>query len=147
MEARARNSILDFELIDVACITFFIRKSLVASLKALCARILFFRFVHIVFFCHLNSFSPSFSLFFLFCVCARPLSLTKAFLPPLTTRLLCLVVAIPLVLWLFMCVGVCVHGKMCRYSDKCSANIRKTVTTSRAVITWKTEIDDHCDIK
>ena len=37
------------------------------------------------------------TMIFSFCVFARPLSLTKAFLPPLSTRRLCLVVAIPLV--------------------------------------------------
>jgi len=66
---------------------------------------LFLRFVNIDFF-----------LTIFFGVCAR--SLTKAFLPPLSTRLLCLVVSIPLVCCLYMCACVCVplyvHVKMCR---------------------------------
>ena len=44
----------------------------------------------------------------IFFVCARLLSLTTAFLPPLPTRLLCLVVVIPLVCWSYMCACVCV---------------------------------------
>jgi hypothetical protein len=36
------------------------------------------------------------------------LSLKKAFSPPLSTRLLCLVVALSLVCWLYMCAYVCV---------------------------------------
>jgi len=36
----------------------------------------------------------------------------KAFLPPPSTRLLCLVVSIPLVCWLYMCACVCV--KQCQ---------------------------------
>jgi len=51
-------------------------------------------------------------------MCARPLSLTKAPLQSLSTKLLCLVVAIPLVCGLYMCACVCVplyaHMKMCR---------------------------------
>ena len=54
-------------------------------------------------------------LFSLFCVCAI-LFLTKAFLPPLSTRLLCLVVVIPLACWLCICacvyVPLYVHVKM-----------------------------------
>jgi len=34
-----------------------------------------------------------------------------------------------------VCVPLYVHVKMCRYSDKYLANISKTVTTSRAVLT------------
>ena len=96
-------------MIDWCDFYYFVRNGLVALLEALCARILFFRFVN-------TSFVWQF--FFLFCVCARPLSLTKALLPPLSTRLLCLVVATPLVCWLYMCVCVCVplyvHTKMYR---------------------------------
>ena len=54
---------------------------------------------------------------FFFCVCVCKVS-NRAFLPPLSTRLLCLVVSIPLVCWLYMCACVCVplyvHVKMCR---------------------------------
>jgi len=53
-------------------------------LEALCARMFALRFVNI-------GFVSEFFLFLFLCVCA------KAFLPPLSTRLLCLVVAIPLV--------------------------------------------------
>jgi len=85
---------------------YFERNSLVTLLEAQCARILFFRFVNIGFF------------LILFFVCARPLSLKKAFLPPLSTRLLCLIVTIPLVCWLYMCACVCVplymNVKVCR---------------------------------
>ena len=95
---------LESKAADWCCFYYFIRSSLVALLEALCARILFSRFVYI-----------GFSWYFF--VCARPLSLRKAVLPPLSTRLLCLVVAIPLVCWLYMCVSVCVplyvHMKMC----------------------------------
>jgi len=53
-----------------------------------------------------------------FLVCARPLSLTKDFLPPISTRLLCLVVTILLVCWPYMCAYVCVplyvFVKMCK---------------------------------
>jgi len=52
-----------------------------------------------------------------FCVC-KVSNKAAAFLPPLSTRLLRLVVAIPLVCWLYMCACVCVplyvHTKMCR---------------------------------
>jgi len=58
-------------------------------------------------------FFPFFSFFL--CVCKVS---NKAFLPPLSTRLLRLVVAIPLVCWLYKCACVCVplyvHVKMCR---------------------------------
>ena len=50
------------------------------------------------------------------CVCVQVSN--KAFLPPLSTRLLCLVVSIPPVCWLYICACVCVplyvHVKMCR---------------------------------
>jgi len=42
-----------------------------------------------------------------FCVCVCNVS-NKASLPPLSTRLLCLVVAIPLVCRLYICACVCV---------------------------------------
>ena len=77
------------------------RQSLVALLQALCARIFFFQ-VRGFFLTHFPLPPPA------SCVCARPLSLTEAFLPPLATRLLCLVVATPLVRWLYMCACVCV---------------------------------------
>jgi len=80
---------------DWGCFYYFVRNSLVALLEALCARIFFFRFVNIGFVLT----------FFFFCVCKVS---NKAFLPPLPTRLLCLVVAIPLVCWLYMCACVCV---------------------------------------
>jgi len=51
------------------------------------------------------------------CVCVCKVS-NKALLPPLSTRLLCLVVAISLVYRLYMCTCVCVplyvHVKICR---------------------------------
>jgi len=87
---------------DWCCFYYFVRNSLVALLEALCTRI---RFVNIGFFLT----------FFLVCVCKVS---NKAFLPPLSTRLLCLVVSIPLVCWVYMCACVCVplyvHVKMCR---------------------------------
>ena len=93
--------------IDWCCFHYFVRNSLVALLEALCARIVFFSFVNIWI-----SFFPWH--FFVF-VCKVS---NKAFHVPLTTRLLCLVVAIPLVCWLYMCACVCVplyvHVKMCR---------------------------------
>jgi len=79
------------------CFYCFVKNSLVAFLEALCARILFFRSVNVGFSWH-HDFPPS-PFFFLR---ARPLSLTKDFLLPLSTRLLCLVIAIPLVCWLYM---------------------------------------------
>ena len=108
---------------DWCCFYYFVRNSLIALLEY-SSRISFFRFLNIEFF--LN--------FFLVCKVSN-----KASLPPLSTRLLCLVVAIPLVGWLYMCarvcVPLCVHMKMCRWSDKYLANISITVTTSRAVLT------------
>jgi len=66
-----------------------VRNSLVALLEAVYTRISFkireYRFFSEICFSAL------------FCVCEMPLSLTKAFLLPLSTRLLCLVVAISLV--------------------------------------------------
>ena len=92
-----------FTKIDWCCFYYFVRNSLVALLEALCARILFFRIVN--------------QLFLTFFVCVCKVS-NKAFLPPLSTRLLRLVVAIPLVCWLYMCACVCVplyvHVKMRR---------------------------------
>jgi len=90
-------------LIDWCCFYYFIRISLWALLKALCARIF-----------PLDSWISVFSEFCFWCVCKVS---NKAFLPPLSTRILCLVVVIPLVCWLYMCVRVCVplyvHVKMC----------------------------------
>ena len=82
---------------------YFLRHSLIALLEALFARI----------FLDLRYRCAEFFYFF------RPgLSLTKPLPPLLPTRLLCLVVAIPLVCWLYMCACVCVplyvHVKMCR---------------------------------
>ena len=89
--------------IDWCCLHYFVTNSRVAFLEALCARIFFFRFVNISFF------------WFFFCVCKVS---NKDFLPPLSDRLLCLVVSIPLVCWLCMCACVCVplyvHVEMCR---------------------------------
>ena len=102
---RVYNLVVILWLIDWCCCYYFVKDSLVALLETLCVRIFFFSFVNIVFFsCH----------FFFWCA----KSLTKAFLPPLLTRLLCLVVAIPLVCWLYMCACMCVplyvHVKICR---------------------------------
>ena len=93
--------------IDWCCFYYLVRNSLVALLEALCARIFSFRFVNI-------GFVPE---FLCVCVCVCKVS-RKALLPPLSTRILCLVVSIPLVCWLYMCACVCVplyvHVKMCR---------------------------------
>jgi hypothetical protein len=75
-----------FSLFDRCCFYYFVRNSLVALLAALCARIFSFKFVNIGFF--LTHF------FLCMCVCKV---FNKAFLPPLSTRLLCPVVSIPLV--------------------------------------------------
>ena len=79
-----------------------------ALLEALCARICSVGFVNI-------SFVSEICFFVYLCVCKVS---HKAFLLPLSTRLLCLVVSIPLVCWLYMCACVCVplyvHVKMCR---------------------------------
>ena len=108
---------------DWCCFYCFLRNSLVALLEALFARI----------FLDLRYRCAEIFLFFLL-----GLSPTKPLPPLLPTRLLCLVVAIPLVCWLYMCAYVCVplyvHVKMCRWSDKYLADISKTVTTSRAVL-------------
>ena len=86
--------------IDWCCFHYFVRKCLVALLEDLCARILFFRFVNI-------GFVLTFS--FLLFMCEQDLCLWESTcLLPLSTRLLCLVVAIPLVCWVYMCAFVCV---------------------------------------
>jgi len=94
------------------CLYYFVRNSLVALLEALCARIFSFRFVYIGF-CFWNIYIY----IYILCVCVCKVS-NKAFLPPLSTRLLCLVVSIPLVCWLYMfacvCVPLYVHVKMYR---------------------------------
>ena len=87
--------------IDWYCFYYSVRKCPVALLEALCARIRV---------CS-DIFSPIF-------MCVQDLCLwEKTCLLPLSTRLLCLVVAIPLVCWLYMCacvcVPLCVHVKMC----------------------------------
>jgi len=109
-----------YDAFDWSCFYYFVRNSLVAFLEALCARIF-----------SLDSWILVFSDILFFCVCKVS---NKAFLPHLSTRLLCLVVAIPLVCWLYMCACVFVplhmHVKMCRWSDKYLANISKTVMTS-----------------
>ena len=88
-------------LLDWCCFCYFLRNSLVALLEALFARI----FLDLKYRCA--------EFFFL-----QGLSLTKPLPPLLPTRLLCLVVAVPLVCWLYMCACVCVplyvHVKMCR---------------------------------
>ena len=90
---------------DWWCFCYFVRNSLAVLLEALRAQHLFldsrYRFFWHFFF-------P-----FPFCVCARPLSLTKAFLPLLPTRLLCLVVAIPLASVLVIHVCLCVCASVC----------------------------------
>ena len=122
-----KHCFVRFYCFDWCCFYYFVRNSIVTLLKALCAEIFSFRFANIGFV----------SEFFFFCVCECKVS-HKAFLAPLSTRLLCLVVFIPLVCRLYMCACVCVplyvRVKMCRWSDKYLANISKTVTTSRAVL-------------
>ena len=85
-------------LFDWCCFYCFVRNSLVALLEASCARIF-----------SSDSWISVFSDIF-FCVCKVS---NKAFLPPLSTRLLCLVVAIPLVCWLYMCACVCASVCAC----------------------------------
>ena len=92
--------------IDWCCSYYFVRNSLVALLEALCARIIFFRFVNIVL---------SFNNVFL---CAR--SQTKAFLPPLSASLLCLFVAC-LLCADCTCVLVCVC--LCMSMCKCVGKV------------------------
>jgi len=86
--------------------SYLVKNSLVALLEALCARNISLDPWISVFFWHFS--------FPFFCVCKVS---NTAFLQPLSTRLLCLGVAIPLVCWLYMCAWVCVplyvHVKMC----------------------------------
>jgi len=94
-----------FCLIDWCCFYYFVRISLVSLLEAPCARI-----------CSWDLWiSGVFLTFFFLCVCKVS---NKAFFPPPETRLLCLVVSIPLVCWLHMCacvrVSLYVHVKICR---------------------------------
>ena len=88
---------------DWCCFYYFVRNSLVTFLEAPCAQIFSLDSWISVLFWHF------------FCVCKVS---NKAFLPPLSTRLQCLVVAIPLVCWLYMCACVCVplyvYLTMCR---------------------------------
>jgi len=101
---KERLFLLNYRTFDWCCFYCFVRNSLVALLEALCARIF-----------SLDSWISGFSWHFFWCVCKVS---NKAFLLPLSTRLLCLVVAIPLVCWLYTCACVCVplyvHVKMCR---------------------------------
>jgi len=98
--------------IDWCCFYFFVINGLVALLEAQCVRIFSLDSWISVFFWHF------FSVIFVFCFYKV---FNKAFLLPLWTRLLCLVVAIPLVYWLYMCGCVCaslyVHVKMRRACD------------------------------
>jgi len=103
-EEVSNNFSVSWHIIDWCCYYYLVRNSLLALLEALRARIF-----------SLDSWISVFSDIFFLCVCKVA---NKAFLPPLSTRLLCLVVAIPLVCWLYMCACVCVplygHVKMCR---------------------------------
>jgi len=87
------------QIFDWCCLYYFVTN----LLEALCARIFLFRFVNIGFFPDIAFLSKVSN---------------KAFFPPLSARLLCLVVTIPLVSRLYMCACVCVplykHVKMCR---------------------------------
>jgi len=101
--------------IDWCCLYHCVRNSLLGLLEALCARILWFlRLENIRFFLIFSS--------LFVCMLARPLSSIQAFLPSFSTRLLCLVVAISLVCWLYMCACVFaplyVYVKMCRWSER-----------------------------
>jgi len=86
--------------IDWCCFYDFVRNSLVVLLEALCARIFSW-----------DSWISVFPDFLFWCVCNVS---NKALLPPLSTRLLCLVVAIPLVCWLYICAYcTCVLVRVC----------------------------------
>ena len=83
--------------IDWCCFYYFVKNSLVAWWK-----------LHVLESFLLDSWiSVVFLKYFFLCVCMCKVS-HKAFLPPLSTMLLCLVVSIPLVYWLSMCACVCV---------------------------------------
>jgi len=84
---------------------YFVRNGLVALLEAtsLCAWIFSLDLCILIFS----------DIFFGFLLCVCRVS-NKAFLQPLSTRLLCLVLAIPLVCWLYMRACVHVHVRMCR---------------------------------
>jgi len=86
--------------IDWCCFYYFVRNSLLALLQALCARIFSFRFVNIGFCLWKNKYIYIYVYTYI-CVYVCKVS-NKAFLPPLWTRLLCLVVSIPLVCWLYI---------------------------------------------
>ena len=83
-------------------------------------------------------------------LCARPLSPTLTFLPPLPTRLLCQVVAICLVCWSYMCACVCVPLYVRLESVFKMMNINKYKPNCDDVtcnIKVETEIDVHSDVK
>ena len=100
------NHLTSDNLFDWCCFQYFVRNSLVALLEALCAQAWVFS---------LDSWISVFLWHFFFGCCKVS---NKAFFAPLSTRLLCLVVSIPLVCWLYLCACVCVplyvHVKMCR---------------------------------
>jgi len=101
---------------DWCCFWYFVRNSLVALPESLFAQT-FFRF--------------EISIYWHF-LCGRPLSLTTALFPSLQTRLLRLVVAIPLVYWSHMC--ACVYVLL---------HVRsKTLKTPRAMM-WKMFINNQ----
>jgi len=94
---------------DWCCFYYFVKNSLVALLKALCARISSWD-------SWISGFFRHFPILFWF-VCVQGLSI-KAFLLPLSTRLLCIVVVITFLCWLYVCACVCVplymRVKICR---------------------------------
>jgi hypothetical protein len=81
--------------IDWCCFHYSIRNRLLALLEALCAR--FFLKIWYI------------SVLIFFCLC-RPLSVMNSFLPPLTSRLLCLVVALCVRMCMYMC--ACVRARV-----------------------------------
>ena len=111
-------------IFDGCCFYYFVRNSLVALLEALCARIFSFRSVNIGF-CFWKKIYI-YIYIYTYCVCVCKVS-NKLFLPPLSSRLLCLVVSIPLVCWLYMCACVCVplyvHVKMCSVHTHACAHV------------------------
>ena len=86
-------------MLDWCCFYFFVRNSLVALLEFLCARIF-----------SLDSWISVFPDIFFLCVCMVS---NKAFLPLLSTRLLCLVVAIHSSSVLIVHVCLCVCASVC----------------------------------